>query len=668
MTGRRIGLLVLILAAGQSDTALQAADMKLSLSYAGSLASDGVTPIGSVLDLAGTLSDKNPAGSYHQFDVFMDLSNMGAEENFLATQFDIVLGAGLTPAGFGGWIGHQPTFEPLIGSSASVFSLSSDAGASSSDLQRIIVMANGPAGVAAVQPGELAPFKLGSVMLQWNDGGDPLARTGLGLRPNGLSPWGTYQGTNPTAWSASTVSVETNLPAPFEAINVPYPVIAEPPLPLPPNPQPNSVVSPPGVPPPAPQPLAAPMIQLSMSYAGSSAADGVTPIGSPLNVGTGLSAENPDGAYHRFDVFMETSGMAEIDNFQAVQFDVVLGAGMKPADFGGWVPNNPTHDPTGPASTASVFSTSADSGANVNDLERIVIIANGPEGVASVEPGETAPLRLGSAYIQWDGSTDANGVSSISLAANGLHPWGVYQDHAPVALDASTFSTGSPVVWHSDVQLPPTTRPPVDPDLPPVDPATGVPEVPSPPTLVVELPPSEEHADYHDPWTFVGEPISWEPGYYIAEDVRKAWRYASSDGSGLIVGIYDRRLVDPINGNIGMPVEGYSLLIAAPTDGDGFAVHPDVTNFDFLSRFQGTSGGEFESTDSDQRSMLLRELQHLAYARKHYDARTYLAGGVATGALTAANAVSAPEPSSDFLALAIAACFMLVSRSRTAAR
>jgi hypothetical protein len=261
MLGRRFGLIVALAAMTAAPAASHAADLKLSLSYAGSLAADGVTSLGSLLDLVSGI-DRIPSGSLHQFDVFMELSNLAPDEHFQAAQFDLLLGPGLTPASFGGWIGNQPTYESATGSPTPLFSISSDAGNISNDLQRIVVMADGPAGVSAVRPGASAPFKLGSVMLQWDNGGGPLATTGLGIRANGLNPWGTYQGTTPTAWRNSTVSVQTNLPAQFQVIDIPLPIqeappIAEPPIVSPPAP----VVEPPRAPTPPVEVPAVPPVE-----------------------------------------------------------------------------------------------------------------------------------------------------------------------------------------------------------------------------------------------------------------------------------------------------------------------------------------------------------------------------------------------------------------------
>ena len=232
--------------------------------------------------------------------------------------------------------------------------------------------------------------------------------------------------------------------------------------------------------------------------------------------------------------------------------------------------------------------------------------------------------------------------------------------------------------------VPVPTPEPIDPDLAGPAPGEEIIELPRndpdpvPDPILVTEPPQSEPIDSEPTDWWAGEVIARPFVWRLTSDVQKAIDISELkidvnfampvwDGDGEPIYITNNSGFDSIRYIAGSEVHTDDAALL-PTDGDGYSVHPDVTSFDFLSRFQGTSGSEFVSADSDQRLMLLRELQHLAYAQKHYDARTYLAAGMATGVLAAANAVSAPEPSSAFLACAIAACVTLVSRSRTAAR
>ena len=58
MNAGRQRLLIAVIIAGQAAGAACGAEIRLSLSYAGSLASDGVTPIGSALDPRHRAADR----------------------------------------------------------------------------------------------------------------------------------------------------------------------------------------------------------------------------------------------------------------------------------------------------------------------------------------------------------------------------------------------------------------------------------------------------------------------------------------------------------------------------------------------------------------------------------------------------------------------------------
>jgi hypothetical protein len=295
-------------------------------------------------------------------------------------------------------------------------------------------------------------------------------------------------------------------------------------------------------------------MKLSLSYAGSLAADGVTPIGSALDPVTGMPAVNLPGSYHQYDVFMEISGLAADEDFQVLIFDVALGSGVSPADFGGWSANNVLTN-VGPSSSYSVFGTNLDAGAHLNDLQRIVVVANGTAGVSALQPGESAPFRLGSTFVQWDGSTSDRG-SLVGLEADTLHPWCVFQGSSFEGMPRSTLTIESqydwtpyvpqpvvpdpvvpdPVVPNPVIETPPTlptpqpeipTQPTVDPDLrpqilPPAveDPFDPPPAIPDPQPPIAEpdgpeppqiQPPTFDPPHIFDPQPPVTDPVDPEP-------------------------------------------------------------------------------------------------------------------------------------------------------------
>jgi hypothetical protein len=179
-------------------------------------------------------------------------------------------------------------------------------------------------------------------------------------------------------------------------------------------------------------------IQVNLTYTGS--------VDSAFNeLGPVLDNSNPVVSptdYHRFDVTYSLAGMLANENFQALQFDVVLGPGMTSADFGGYVATTPSFDPPGPQPPAPIYSTNADQGADLNDLQRIVVVANGATGVTALQPGEGSPAKIGEVYIQWNGAFGPGNTSSISLAPNGLSPWGTYIGTVPTAQPDLFFSVG----------------------------------------------------------------------------------------------------------------------------------------------------------------------------------------------------------------------------------
>jgi hypothetical protein len=153
---------------------------------------------------------------------------------------------------------------------------------------------------------------------------------------------------------------------------------------------------------------------------------------------------------------MTLTGATAAQDFQAVQFDLILDD-LTPADFGGWVGNNPNFDPAGPPPPAPIFANNSDGGSGPNDFERIAVFATSPTGVKGMQPGEAAPFTLGTAYVQWDG-TATNNSFGLRVQPNGALPWGIYEGTTPTAMDGSMFTTNGGEVMF---QLGGTVNPPV---------------------------------------------------------------------------------------------------------------------------------------------------------------------------------------------------------------
>jgi hypothetical protein len=135
---------------------------------------------------------------FHQFDVFMTLGGMTADEDFQTAVFDVVLGPGVTPNLLFGtaYSGDPSSYDPPPNGAPllPLFTTNTDAGIAN-DLKAITVVANSTnnhAGVHFRHPGEVQassstdpdnsnlppPTFLGSVFVNW---------TGIGSSYVGLS-------------------------------------------------------------------------------------------------------------------------------------------------------------------------------------------------------------------------------------------------------------------------------------------------------------------------------------------------------------------------------------------------------------------------------------------------------------------------------------------------
>jgi hypothetical protein len=215
-------------------------------------------------------------------------------------------------------------------------------------------------------------------------------------------------------------------------------------------------------------------MQLTVSYAGSyDAAFNPIPGSPPAPLfaqnaphSGGPPAVHVPGAYHQFDIYMTITGLPFGEDFQTVQFDMVLGPGVTPSDFG-YVAVDPAYryDPPGPAGLTPLFSQNGDDGVNTGDLQTITVIANATnnhQGTHLHHPGENEPatdpdpdntnlappLKLGSAYVFWDGTFGGDNKSFIGVAPRGAAPWtSITSTNTPIAHTAAEFTSGPREEW-----------------------------------------------------------------------------------------------------------------------------------------------------------------------------------------------------------------------------
>lgn len=196
-------------------------------------------------------------------------------------------------------------------------------------------------------------------------------------------------------------------------------------------------------------PARAAELTLTLSYLGSNTADFSNPYVLDICRDADQFPIDPTDI-HDFAVWMELTDTAPGEDFEAVQFDVNLGAGAAPADFGGasqWTPNNPLVDPVGVPPPAPLFFENADIGTSDHDLVRIAALTNTASLPYVAEPGESGPFLLGDFWVTGDVWSVVIGPSTelspnIALAPNGILPWGLWVDGVGVAQPASSFHHG----------------------------------------------------------------------------------------------------------------------------------------------------------------------------------------------------------------------------------
>jgi hypothetical protein len=191
---------------------VQAANIALTVEYAGSFEADGSTPLtnsppeplyaqnaphlGLPFAYSGPDYPAYDPSHVHKFNVFMELTNTQAAtdtaringEDFRLVIFDMTLGPGLTPAPIG-WEGDNPQFDatPAAGGpTGGVYSTNADGGVDPLDYKAIAVIANSAntyGGTHRRHPGEneaqstpvdvdnapmLPPTLLGSISVLWD--------------------------------------------------------------------------------------------------------------------------------------------------------------------------------------------------------------------------------------------------------------------------------------------------------------------------------------------------------------------------------------------------------------------------------------------------------------------------------------------------------------------
>jgi hypothetical protein len=194
-------------------------------------------------------------------------------------------------------------------------------------------------------------------------------------------------------------------------------------------------------------------ITVSLQYAGT-LDSAFNPIGTPL---LDAPQQTDPTWYHQFDTYVKVDGALANESLQGVQFDLNFGPGIVPADFGGWLAETINWDPPGPPPPTALFSTNADGGADTNDLKRVALIAVSATAANTANPAELAPLKIGSAYLQWDGVAS----SSLTVTPNGLDAWSLYIDSQPTAQFAG-FQAGAPFEFIAGTVV----DPPIVGDLP----------------------------------------------------------------------------------------------------------------------------------------------------------------------------------------------------------
>jgi hypothetical protein len=153
---------------------------------------------------------------------------------------------------------------------------------------------------------------------------------------------------------------------------------------------------------------------------------------------------------HQFEVFFKIDGAAANEDFWGLLFDMTLGPGVIPADFGGWVGHHPIYDPPGPYPPNSIFQLNVDQGANPNDLRIIRVYSPGSIYAAGAQAGEEAAAKIGEVWVKWNGDHNSSSRSFLGIATPpvGTTPWGLFVNDVATAQPDSTMSVGPRSEWN----------------------------------------------------------------------------------------------------------------------------------------------------------------------------------------------------------------------------
>ncbi len=178
------------------------------------------------------------------------------------------------------------------------------------------------------------------------------------------------------------------------------------------------------------------------------------PQSAPHNMNPPFAVHVP-GAIHAFAVSMSITRTALAADFNSVLFDLELGPGVTPAEFG-YVGNSPLNDPPGQLPNGPVYSENYDA-FYANDLKGISVTADDNGGYArthAVQPGEAGgtlgfPTWLGNAYVLWDGTTGLDGKTWVGVSKPQFFstPWSLVSGFNVTFQPASTMSVGPRSEW-----------------------------------------------------------------------------------------------------------------------------------------------------------------------------------------------------------------------------
>lgn len=159
--------------------------------------------------------------------------------------------------------------------------------------------------------------------------------------------------------------------------------------------------------------IPAAQLHLSLDYITTLSDDGVTNLGRLLTRAPHTVLPN---YVNQFEISFAITGAAANEDFNGMQFDVVMSPGFSPVSsevLAGYIPDTPLYNPPGPAPLAGIYSLNADSGANTNDLKRIIVLGSTASSGAApfaymhgFRPGIVGTGRIGDIFVHWNKATE----------------------------------------------------------------------------------------------------------------------------------------------------------------------------------------------------------------------------------------------------------------------